>query len=52
MGRSGDGSIDLGIALSVYGKDDEGRFVEIGTGHAREPSWYGFSLGESSTTEH
>jgi hypothetical protein len=50
--RRGHGAIDLGIALSVYGKDDDGRFVEIGTGDAQEPCWYGFSLSESSSTEH
>jgi hypothetical protein len=41
-------SIDLGLSLSVYGKDADGKLVEIG---APEPAWYGFSLSETWPTE-
>ena len=44
--------IDLGIALSVYGKDGDGRFVELRAGDAEDPCWYGFSLNETLPTEH
>jgi hypothetical protein len=40
--------IDLGMSLSVYGKDEDGRLVEIGD---PEPAWYGFSLSETWPTE-
>ncbi len=40
--------IDLGLSLSVYGKDADGRLVEINTA---EPAWYGFSLSETWPTE-
>lgn len=40
--------IDLGLSLSVYGKDADGRLIEIG---APEHAWYGFSLSETWPTE-
>ena len=40
--------IDLGLGLSVYGKDADGKLVEIGS---PEPAWYGFSLSETWPTE-
>jgi hypothetical protein len=40
--------IDLGLDLSVYGKDADGRLVEIS---AAEPAWYGFTLSETWPTE-
>ena len=42
------GEIDLGLGLSVYGKDADGRLVEIG---GPAPSWYGFSVDETWPTE-
>jgi hypothetical protein len=45
---AGRASIDLGLGLSVYGKDADGKLVEIG---APEPAWYGFSLDETWPTE-
>ena len=43
--------IDLGIALSVYGKDGDGKLVEIQGAGQQEPCWYGFSLNETWPTE-
>lgn len=40
--------VDLGMSLSVYGKDGDGRLVEI----KAPPAWYGFSPGETWPTEH
>jgi hypothetical protein len=51
VGRGRDASIDLGMALSVYGKDGAGKLVELQAGDAQEPCWYGFSLSEASPTE-
>ncbi len=48
MDDAGRAPIDLGLGLSVYGKDADGRLVEIG---GAEPAWYGFSLSETWPTE-
>ena len=44
-------SIDLGIALAVYGKDADGKLVELQPAAGQEPCWYGFSLKETWPTE-
>ena len=42
------GEIDLGLSLSVYSKDADGRLIEVG---GAEPSWYGFTVDETWPTE-
>jgi hypothetical protein len=39
------------MALSVYGKDADGRLVEIQAAGPEEPCWYGFSLNGTWPTE-